>query len=71
MGGMTRGKCKDRQNKISHIQKIYKNFQGGYGRLKFGYVYTSNGLLQRMCEFKRTDLEVFFTSLLNNLSIDN
>ncbi len=62
------GKCEGRQRKYFHIQTNCKHFQGGYGGLQFGYVYTCNGLLQRMCEFKKLALEHFFTNLLNNLS---
>jgi hypothetical protein len=40
MGGLTMGKCKDRQRKSCIIETNYKHFEGGYGRLPLGDVYT-------------------------------
>ncbi len=40
MGGMAMGKCKYKQRKYFHTQTNYKNFEGGYEGLQFGYVYT-------------------------------
>jgi hypothetical protein len=44
-GSMVMGKCEGRQRKYFHTQTNCKYFQGGYGGLQFGYVYTCNGLL--------------------------
>ncbi len=40
MGDMVMGKCQDRQRKFCIIETNYKHFQGGYGRLQLGDVYT-------------------------------
>jgi hypothetical protein len=45
MGGMAMGKCKNQQIKSCIVETNYKNFQGGYGRLQLGNVYTCLGLL--------------------------
>ncbi len=71
MGSMAMGKCEGRHENYFHTQTNYKHFQGRYGGLQFGYVYTCNELFQRTCKFKKLVLEHFFTNLLNNLSIED
>ncbi len=64
MGGMAMGKCEDKQRK-SHIAQIdYKHFQGIYGRLQLGDVYTCHEFLHRTCEFKEVDPITFFHKLI-------
>jgi hypothetical protein len=60
MGGMVMGKCEGKQGKYFHAQTECKHLQGGYGGLQFGYVYTCNGFLYRMCKFLKTDSKAFF-----------
>ncbi len=60
MGHMVMGKCEGRQRRYFHAQTNYKHFQGGYGGLHFGYVYTCNGLLKRTCKFKEVGSKTFF-----------
>jgi hypothetical protein len=64
MGVMVMCKCEDKQRK-SHIAQIdYKHFQGIYGRLQLGDVYTCHGFLQKTCEFKEVDSRTFFHKLI-------
>jgi hypothetical protein len=41
-----------------------KHFEGGYGKLPLGNVYTRHGFLSRMHKFKKANSTTFFTSLL-------
>jgi hypothetical protein len=41
------------------LQTNYKHFQGGYGILQLGNVYTCHGFLQRMHSLKKWILEYF------------
>jgi hypothetical protein len=50
MGGMAMGKCENKQRKFHIAQINCKHFQGIYGRLQLGDVYTCHGFLQRTCE---------------------
>jgi hypothetical protein len=60
MGDMTMGKCEDGQRKSFYYETKCEHFQGWYGGLQFGNVYTCNEFLQRMCEFKEADSKAFF-----------
>jgi hypothetical protein len=51
MGGMAMDKCEDWQRESFYNETKCKHFQGWYGGLQFGNVYTCNGHLQRTCEF--------------------
>jgi len=64
MGGMARGKCKDRQIKSCIAQTNYKYFQGGYGKLQLGDVYTCHGFFQKTHEFEKADPITFFYKLI-------
>ncbi len=69
MDKMAMGKCEDGQKKSFYNETNCEHFQGWYGGLQFGIIYTCNGLLQRMWEFEGAGSRAFFKSLLNNLSI--
>jgi len=56
-GDMVMGESQNRQGKIHIIQRNYKHFQGGYGRLQLNDVYTCHGLLERTHEFEKIDLK--------------
>jgi hypothetical protein len=60
MGGMVMGKCEDGQREFFYDEINCEHFQGWYGGLQFGNVYTCNKLLQRMCKFKEADSRAFF-----------
>ncbi len=64
MGSMAMGKCKDGQKKSFYYETKCEHFQGWYGGLQFGNVYTCNGILQRTCKFKEVDSRVFFHKLI-------
>jgi hypothetical protein len=64
MGGMVMGKCKDKQRKSCIAQTNYKYFQGGYGKLQLGDVYTCRGFFQIMYEFEKVDSITFFNKLI-------
>ncbi len=51
MGDMAMGKYEDKQRKSCIVKINCKDFQGIYGRLQLGDVYTCHGFLQRTCEF--------------------
>jgi hypothetical protein len=61
MGDMTMGKCQNRQRKSYIVQINCKHFQGGYGGLQLGDVYTCNGLFQRMRKFEEADFQSIFS----------
>jgi len=70
MGGMVMGKCKDKQRKSCIAQIDCKHFQGIYGRLQLGDVYTCQQFSSKnMWNLKKLIPEHFFTSLLYDLSI--
>jgi hypothetical protein len=54
MGGMVMGECKNRQRKSCIAQTNYKHFQGGYGILQLGNVYTCHGFLQKTCKLENS-----------------
>ncbi len=64
MGGMVMGKCKDRQRKYWIAQTNYKHFEGGYGRLPLGNVYTCHGFLPKMCKFEKVNSKTFIHKLI-------
>jgi hypothetical protein len=64
MGGMAMGKCEDKQWKFRISQIDYKHFQGTYGRLQLGNIYTCHGFFQITCEFKEVDSITFFHKLI-------
>ncbi len=49
MGGMAMGKCEDWQREFFYNETKCKHFQGWYGGLQFGNVYTCNGFFQKTC----------------------
>ncbi len=53
------GICEDGQKEPFYNETNYENFQGWYGGLQFGNVYTCNGLFQITCEFKEADSRAF------------
>jgi hypothetical protein len=57
---MVMGKCKYRQRKSCIIEINYKHFEGGYGKLPLGDVYTWHGFLQKTRKFEETDSKTFF-----------
>ncbi len=64
MGNVVMGKCEDAQRKYLYNETKCEHFQGWYGGLQFGNVYTCNGLLQRTCKFKEVDSITFFHKLI-------
>jgi hypothetical protein len=64
MGGMAMGKCEDGQIKSLYNETKFEHFQGWYGGLQFGNVYTCNGLFQKTCEFQEVDSKAFFHKLI-------
>ncbi len=58
------GKCEHGQRESFYNETKCEHFQGWYGGLQFGNVYTCNGLLQRMWEFKEADSRAFFHKLI-------
>jgi len=71
MGDMVKGECKNWQRKSYITQTNYKHYEGGYGRLPLGDVYTWHGFLSRTCKFEKIDSITFFTSLLKDLSTED
>jgi hypothetical protein len=59
------------QRKSSIAQTNYKHFEGGYGKLPFGDVYTCHGFLSRTHKFEKANSKTFFTSLLKDLSTED
>ncbi len=57
-------KCKNRQRKSCINETNCKYFEGGYGRLPLGDVYTCYGFLQIMCKFEEADSRTFFLKLI-------
>jgi hypothetical protein len=64
MGGMVMGECQDRQIMFCITQTNYKHFEGGYGKLPLGDVYTCQEFLQVMCEFEEANSKTFFHKLI-------
>ncbi len=58
------GKCKDKQRKYCIVQINYKDFEGKYGGLSLGNVYTCHGFLPRMCKFEKAGFKTFFHKLI-------
>ncbi len=52
------------QRKSSIAQTNYKHFEGGYGRLPFGDVYTCHGFLSRTHKFEKANSKTFFHKLI-------
>jgi len=50
-----------------HVQTWCKNFQGRYGRLQLGNVYTCHGYFQRMCELENQFQNIFSQIYLKDL----
>jgi hypothetical protein len=63
--------CKIKQRKSCITKTNYKHFEGGYGRLPLGNVYTWHGFFFKHTSLKKPISKHFFTSLLNNLSIED
>jgi hypothetical protein len=63
MGGMVMGECKNRQKKFCIIKKNCKHFEGGYGKLPLGNVYTCHGFFIRMHEFKEANSRTIYHKL--------
>ncbi len=64
MGGMAMGECENWQRKSYIAQTNYKHFEGRYGELPLGNVYTCHGFLPRTCEFGKVDPKTFFYKLI-------
>ncbi len=64
MGNMMMGKCKDGQIKYFYNETKCEHFQGWYGGLQFGNVYTCNGVFQKTYQFKEVDFKAFFHKLI-------
>ncbi len=64
IGNMPMGKCKKKPKKSCIAQTNHKYFQGGFGRLQLGNVYTFHGFLQRTHESKEVDYIIFFYKLV-------
>jgi hypothetical protein len=63
MGGMVMDKYKDGQIESYYNETKCEHFQGWYGGLQFGNVYTCIGLLQRTCELKEVNSKAFFSQV--------
>jgi hypothetical protein len=63
MGGMVMGECQDRQRMFCITQKNYKHFEGRYGKLPLGDVYTCHGFFQIMHEFEEANSKTFVHKL--------
>jgi hypothetical protein len=61
---MVMGECKDRQRKSCIAQSNCKHFEGGYGKLPLGDVYTCHGFLLETCKFEKDDSKAFFHNLI-------
>ncbi len=71
MGGMAMRKCEDWQKESFYNEIKRKHFQGWYGGLQFSNVYTTMVFFKERASLNKLILEHFFTSLLNNLSIED
>jgi hypothetical protein len=58
------GKCKNRQIKFCIVQTNYKHYEGGYGRLPLGNVYTCHGFLLRKRKFEKANSKTFIHKLI-------
>jgi hypothetical protein len=56
---------------LSILKKFINISKEAMEDYNFGYVYTCNGLFQKCASLKKLILEHFFTSLLNDLSIED
>jgi hypothetical protein len=64
MGNKVMGKCEDCQRKSYIVQTNCKHFEGGYGRLLMGDVYTCHGFLPRTSKFEKANSKTFFYKLI-------
>ncbi len=64
MGNMVVGKCEDGQINSFYNETNCEHYQGWYGGVPFGNVYTCNGLFHKMCEFKEANNRAFFHKLI-------
>ncbi len=64
MGDMAMGKWEDGQRKSFYNETNCEHFQGWYGGLQFGNVYTCNGFSQRTCKFKKVNSKTIFQKLI-------
>jgi hypothetical protein len=64
MGSLAMDECKDRQRKSCIAQKNCKYFEGGYGKLPLGDVYTCHGFLLKICKFEKANSRAFFHNLI-------
>ncbi len=71
MGSLAMGKCKDKKRKSCYIETNCKHFEGRYGRLPMGDVYTCMDFLKEHTSLKKSIPWHFFTSLLNALLIED
>jgi hypothetical protein len=68
MSGMAMGKCEDWQREYLYNETKCEHFQGWYGGLQFGNVYTCNGFFQKTCKFFKTHSRAFLLSLIKYCS---
>jgi hypothetical protein len=64
MGGKAMGECEDCQRKSYIAQTNCKHFEGRYGRLPLGDVYTCHGFLPRTSKFEKADSRTFIYKLI-------
>jgi len=60
MGNMEMGKCKNWQRKSCIAQRNCEHFEGGYGKLPLGDVYTCHGFLSKLRKFEKANSKTFF-----------
>jgi hypothetical protein len=60
MGGMAMGECEDWQRKFYIVQINCKHYEGGYGILPLGDVYTCHGFLPWTASLKKLIPKYFF-----------
>ncbi len=71
MGNMAMGECEDWQRKSYIVQTNCKHYEGGYGKLPLGDVYTCLGFLARISKFEKVDSITFFYELIVNEGFGN
>jgi hypothetical protein len=64
MGDMMMGECEDRQRKFWIAQTNYKHYEGGYGKLPLGDVYTCHGFHPKIGKFEKVNSWTFFHKLI-------
>jgi hypothetical protein len=67
---MAMSKCEDRQIKFCISQTNYKHYEGGYGKLSLGNVYTWHDFFQECANLKKLIPKHFFTSLMKDLLME-